>query len=219
VLHLAVPDEREAICDALDFASLRTEWIFTTGGLGPTSDDITREIVAEWTQLPLYFDDGAWDHLAERLRSRGREAKDIHRKQAQFPRGSLIFPNRQGTACGFAIASTTKWKGQLIVLPGPPKEIDAIWTDHLQEYLRSRIPAKNIFLYTWLCEGRGESEFAEITERIFAESGLRIGYRLIDRRTEVKVWVPKNLETHALPLREQLTAALGSSLVERAGPL
>ena len=111
------PDEiREAVQDALR----RTGSVITTGGLGPTRDDVTKKVVAELYGVPLMFDEAIWATLLERFARLGRKPVESNRSQAEVPRGALVLRNRWGTAPGLWLEGTP---GLTIMLPGVPSEM------------------------------------------------------------------------------------------------
>lgn len=109
-------DIAEAVGNALD----RTGLVLTTGGLGPTRDDITKHVVSELLGLPLAFDDEVWSALLARWQRIGRTPSESNRTQAMVPLGATVLPNRWGTAPGLWITSP---RGIVIMLPGVPNEM------------------------------------------------------------------------------------------------
>jgi nicotinamide-nucleotide amidase len=110
--------------------------VIITGGLGPTTDDLTREIVAEAAGVPLDFHHEAWEILQARFA--GRTVSDTNRKQALAPRGFPLLPNPNGTAPGFH----GEINGSLVVaLPGPPGELRPMFTRSVLPLLRERFGA------------------------------------------------------------------------------
>ena len=83
-VHITVADDRKSITEALQFCAEHSELIFVTGGLGPTSDDFTRELITEWTNLPLEFDEESWKKVKERLSTRGFPVQNFQKKQCYF---------------------------------------------------------------------------------------------------------------------------------------
>ncbi len=116
----SVGDARDAIQDAVAAALDRTGTVLVTGGLGPTSDDITKHAVAELLGMPLEFQEEIWTQLVERFRRLGREPAVTNRSQAEVPRGGTVLRNRWGTAPGLWLEST---RGLVIMLPGVPIEM------------------------------------------------------------------------------------------------
>ena len=101
---MTVPDG-DAIRDAILESAPRCDIILVTGGLGPTSDDITREIVAELTGRPLQFDDRIFQKIRERFDRRGLKMTDRISRQAYVPEGASVIPNDFGTAPGLYLAA------------------------------------------------------------------------------------------------------------------
>jgi molybdenum cofactor synthesis domain-containing protein len=187
--HLCVPDEREMILSALNYLQIRAQLILITGGLGPTSDDFTREVVADWFEEQLVWNEAAWQRILDRLNGLGVAVAESNRQQCYFPRTAEVLPNSAGTASGFMLGKA----GYPFVtcLPGPPREIDAIWHEHLIQRLREGfalpMPEK---LMRWQCIGKSESSLGEIVEGIVAGSNLKTGYRPHVPYVEIKLWVP-----------------------------
>ena len=113
-----VPDDMTLFRAELARAVADSSLVIITGGLGPTSDDLTREIVAEAAGVPLDFHQEAWDALVARFA--GRTVSDTNRKQALAPRGFPLIPNPNGTAPGF---QGILGEALVVALPGPPSEL------------------------------------------------------------------------------------------------
>jgi len=107
--------------------------VLLTGGLGPTTDDLTREIVAEAAGVPLDFHPEAWQALRERFK--GRKVSDTNRKQATAPRGFGLLPNAHGTAPGFHGAVG---EALVVALPGPPSELRPMFAQSVLPLIRER---------------------------------------------------------------------------------
>jgi nicotinamide-nucleotide amidase len=116
----AVADSPDAIRAAVGEALRRTGAVLTTGGLGPTRDDLTKTVVAELFGAPLRFDDSVWQNLVERFRRFGRVPVDSNRGQADVPEGAVVLRNRWGTAPGLWLSGAP---GLVIMLPGVPYEM------------------------------------------------------------------------------------------------
>lgn len=189
VLHLTVSDDRAAIMSALRTCEIVSDWIFVTGGLGPTTDDFTRDVVAEWTGKKNFFDQRAWQTLTDKLEKRGRRTVNSQRQQCYFPEGSSVLSNSKGTAEAF----TLEVRGRRIwVLPGPPVEVEAVWNEEIVTTIRRAIPnGPRDRLLSWVCKGKPESEIGEIIEKIVKGTELRTGYRCFSPFVEVKLWCPR----------------------------
>lgn len=123
---------REAIRSALE----RCDMLITTGGLGPTEDDLTKEMVAEELGLELVEDEASMDKLREMYAAWGRPMPENNVKQAYFPRGAHILKNARGTAPGCAVEKDGKI---VIVLPGPPYELENMFVCEVEPYLNGRL--------------------------------------------------------------------------------
>lgn len=113
-----VPDSETLFRAELDRACADADLVLVTGGLGPTSDDLTREVVAAAAGVDLVFHPEAWQRILDRFR--GRTVADTNRKQATAPRGFPLIPNPNGTAPGF---SGRVGAALVVALPGPPSEL------------------------------------------------------------------------------------------------
>jgi molybdenum cofactor synthesis domain-containing protein len=190
VLHMSVPDNRDDMISAMKFAESRATLIFICGGLGPTSDDFTRDVVSEVLRQPLELDEDSWTTIQHKLTSRDVTLRDGHKRQAMIPHGSLALANDAGVAPGFFSEKNGK---QYWVLPGPPKEIASIWNNHVDP--RLIMAEKKMNLKTWQCTGVPESELAFITEDYFSKFDFnkKFGYRFQPGRVvEVKVWYERD---------------------------
>lgn len=214
-LHLTVPDDRRAILEAIDLCAARAELIFVTGGLGPTSDDFTRDLVAEWSALPLEFHEPSWTAVQERLNARDYPVKELQRQQCFFPRGSEVLFNPQGTANGFRLRARDR---ELVVLPGPPHELAAIWNDHVETWLRERFASLDpVITRSWDCVGLGESQVVEIAEPIVAGAPVEVGYRVHLPYVEFKISVPRSRLAENLAMIAAVDAALSPYAIARDG--
>jgi nicotinamide-nucleotide amidase len=142
---LQLPDELEMIRRALAEAQAQAELVLVTGGLGPTSDDLTREAVALAAGVPLEFHPELWQGLLERYASSGREPPESNRRQAFIPAGFEVLPNDRGTAPGFwgRLPGTGKRRGPgawLAALPGPPAELESMFVQSLLPRLAAMFP-------------------------------------------------------------------------------
>jgi nicotinamide-nucleotide amidase len=120
VEHRTVGDDQASIVEALRALAGRSELVVATGGLGPTTDDLTREALAEALDEPLVIDEAALEQLTERYVRRGRELTESNRRQAQRPQGGRSLPNGNGTAPGI---EARLGDCRVVLLPGPPHEM------------------------------------------------------------------------------------------------
>lgn len=191
--HLTVPDDRALIREGLQYLENGADLIFVTGGLGPTSDDFTRDVVGEWAGLEPEFDENSWRQIQERLGSRGFTVHDMQKQQCYYPRGSLVLNNAEGTANAFKFDITRPTGPKRVyVLPGPPREIAAVWRDHLAGDLRELTrDLPRLITRSWDTLGLGESDVAFRVEQTLkdrpAHPPLEIGYRVHLPYCEVKL--------------------------------
>ncbi len=120
VRRTTVGDDPDAIRNAVAQALGRTRAVLTTGGLGPTRDDISKRVVAGLYGWPTRFHEDIWEGLVERFRRMGREPAPANRGQAEVPEGAVVLPNRWGTAPGLWFEGPP---GLVIMLPGVPGEM------------------------------------------------------------------------------------------------
>ncbi len=182
----AVPDTAIQIQETVREALSRADLVITSGGLGPTSDDLTRDLIAELLGKRLREDPAVHEAIRRLLESRRRIAPARVNVQAMVPEGAVVLPNRFGTAPGLAIEVRpnpfrAKANGSwLIMLPGPPRELRPMFTDGVVPLLKRVLPAPAGFVCSTLrVTGLGESVVQEkIAERLqpLVEAGLEIGY-------------------------------------------
>ena len=158
-----VGDSPERLTDALDLALSRSDLVITSGGLGPTYDDLTRETVAAAFSLPLELDTGVLDGIRAYFDRTGRTMTQNNERQAMVPRGATVLENTQGTAPGLIVSDPQASK-TVVLLPGPPRELEPMFERSVFPYLRERSDAvlvsKNVYIF-----GMGESAVeAELRE-------------------------------------------------------
>ena len=136
----------------------RSDIIIITGGLGPTSDDITKETVAEALRLPLVIDEASKNHIDDYFTSTGRVPTESNYKQALAPKGSAIIQNTVGTAPGYCIEKGGK---RVFLLPGPPKELTAMFESAVFPYLHGISDSLLVSHYIRIF-GIGESKIEEM---------------------------------------------------------
>ncbi len=134
VAKCTVGDTAAAISEAVSSALQRSRAVITTGGLGPTRDDVTKAAVAQVFDRNLEFNEDLWRELEERWRPLGKPPSS-NRSQAEVPAGAAIFANPRGTAPGLALEGE---QGVCILLPGVPGELEAILEQSVTPYLAQR---------------------------------------------------------------------------------
>jgi nicotinamide-nucleotide amidase len=131
-----VGDNLERIKSTLRNAMNRSDFIITTGGIGPTLDDLTREAIAEALGRPLVFHQALFDQISDFFTRRGRVASENNRKQAYIPEGAIPIENPVGTAPGFIAEQDGK---AIIAVPGVPHEMRYFMEHSVLPYLRGKL--------------------------------------------------------------------------------
>lgn len=158
VRRTSVPDAPDAIRAAVTEALARTGAVITTGGLGPTRDDITKKIVADIFGAPLEFQEPLWQALLERYRRFGRVPVESNRSQAEVPHGATVLPNKWGSAPGLWLEGRP---GLVILLPGVPLEMRNLLATEVVPRLAARGGASVIRSRVLRTTAIGESVLAE----------------------------------------------------------
>ena len=151
--HYTVGDNPERLAEMMEMAFKDCDLIITTGGLGPTQDDLTKEIACEILGDELVLDEDALENIKAIFKKLNREMTDNNIKQAYFPTRAEIFYNELGTAPGFALSNNGK---TIICLPGPPREMKAMFELSAKPYLEAKSDGK-IFYRMIRTFGIGES--------------------------------------------------------------
>ena len=127
-----VGDNEERLLNQLNDSLKRSDLIILTGGLGPTQDDITKEVCAKYLNLQMELHKESWDKIVEIYDKMKRIPTENNRKQAYFPVDSIILPNKYGTAPGCIMQKGNK---TIIVMPGPPKEMQPMFDNYVKPFL------------------------------------------------------------------------------------
>jgi len=133
--HTVVGDNPERMKKAMNSAFERADIIITTGGLGPTEDDLTKEMGAEYFNKKMYLDERAFNKIKSFFSKMGRKMTENNVKQAMIPEGAIVMYNDNGTAPGIIIEENEKI---LIMMPGPPREMKPMFTDQVKPFLASK---------------------------------------------------------------------------------
>lgn len=144
----------------------RADVVVLTGGLGPTGDDLTRDVVAEVLGLPLMEDAAIVDRIAARFKRRGLRMPEVNRRQAMVPRGAMAIDNPNGTAPGLVIEHDERI---VILLPGPPREMRPMIEALVEGCLRERASAHRLYRATLFITGRSESHVEERVQPVYSQ--------------------------------------------------
>ena len=159
IFKTIVGDHRERLTEAAHLALLRADIAIFMGGLGPTEDDLTREAVAEALGVELHRDPAIVTGIERRFAARGWKMSPNNAKQADVIAGAIVLPNPNGTAPGQWISG--KYEGQdriIILLPGPPHEMKALFDEQCWDRLRAKTPPVHIATRVLKIAMMGESQ-------------------------------------------------------------
>jgi nicotinamide-nucleotide amidase len=184
VEHATVDDDRERIVAAIQRLAPHVRVLIATGGLGPTTDDVTTDAVAAALGVRLARDEVSLDHIRRRLEKFGRTMSATNAKQADFPEGADILPNPLGTAPGFGVHV-----GECVAyfMPGVPREMKRMFEEQVVPRVRALAP-NNLYQSRLRTFGLPESVVGEKLAGVEAAfAGTIIGYRAHFPEIEVKV--------------------------------
>jgi nicotinamide-nucleotide amidase len=207
-----VGDDRADLLAAIRETAGRSDVVVMSGGLGPTEDDLTAEVVAAAMEVPLALDEPSLRTIEERFRRFGRTMTPNNLKQARFPRGAEVIPNRFGTAPGFA---ARVGRAELVCLPGVPLEYRGLCDEWLLPRLRARlgepVAARVVKLF-----GVPESHADHAMRPVMDDpelAGVRFGFRAHWPEVHVK-WSASgpHAEARAERIRERVRGIFGESV-------
>ena len=207
--HTTVGDNSERIVGALREAASRCDLVVTTGGLGPTSDDLTNECLSVLTGRELVEYPEAREHVDYKFAQFGREPSPSNYKQALFPKGTQLIPNPLGTAMGALL----EWEGTLFAtLPGVPSEMKRMFGETLEPLVRDRSDGA-IVSKTLHFAGLGESalaekvqEFLDATDPTVAPLASQGKVRL---RITTRAATQEEAERKIAPVEKEILSRLG----------
>lgn len=187
--HTAVGDKLDDLIVLLKEISSRADCCICTGGLGPTSDDLTAEAVAKAFGLPLEFDEIAFEQIKRFFTLRNRVMPESNRKQAMFPRGAERIDNAWGTAPGFSLQAGRCW---FAFAPGVPTEMRHLFLESIQPTLASRFLLRPDKLITFRTFGLGESAIQQRIGAIEIPTQVQLGFRAGPDDVQIKLLFPQD---------------------------
>ena len=211
--HSVVGDNPTRLREVIDIARSRADILITTGGLGPTCDDLTKQTIAQAFGLELVFDQRAEADLERYFTLRGRPMTDNNRQQAYLPAGCVPFYNTCGTAPGCAFCAQGK---HVLILPGPPKECMTMMRVSGVDYLRAlsgeQIYSHNIHIY-----GMGESQVESmLRERMNALRNPTLAPYASEGEVRLRVTAKapsrEQAEEMMAPIVEEVCAVVGDAV-------
>lgn len=165
--HTVVGDNPERLLRALDAAFAEADLVITTGGLGPTYDDLTKETVARYFGRTMEMHQASLTSIRSYFEKTGRIMTQNNEKQAMMPVGARVFPNRYGTAPALAIEQDGHKTA--IMLPGPPGELIPLFEEEVLPYLKQRrnsvLVSKNVHIF-----GMGESAVETVLQELMTQA-------------------------------------------------
>jgi len=184
-LHITVGDNFEKLGQVVRQALERADLIIITGGLGPTTDDLTKETVAQVLGIPMVLDEKSLAGIREFFQHRGMPMPESNSKQAYFPQGATILPNTRGTAPGVLIEKGNKI---IALLPGPPHELTAMFENSLVPLLSKRAGAGAVTRSkTVKVTGISESSVQDLIKDLGGQGNPGITYLARPGQVQVRV--------------------------------
>ncbi|CAN5147771.1 competence/damage-inducible protein A [soil metagenome] len=211
MLKTIVGDDEARLEETLRDAIRRSDIVITTGGLGPTEDDITRHCSAKALGRPLVYHDEIETALRKRFNAWGREMPEINKRQAYVIEGSAIIPNPNGSAVGMLAETGTNL---LIVLPGPPRENQPMFLENVLPRLRDMAGEIHVKRRLLRVSGLGESAVDEIAAPIYTKY-QNVQTSILFNKSEVEIHVaatsgdPDEAQQIVDQLADELSMALG----------
>lgn len=213
VAALVVGDYPDRIAWAWHEAMRLADVVVSTGGLGPTVDDLTTEALAHVAGRRLLVDHDVAARIRQFFEAMGRAMPENNLKQARFPEGAVIIPNALGTAPGFRLdLATARGARHLIVLPGVPREMKPMLEDHVLPWLREARGADDVYMsHVFQTFGVSESALDELVAACVAPDEGRIAFRASFPQISVRLTVhgpaahvSRRLDTLAARLRARI---------------
>jgi nicotinamide-nucleotide amidase len=206
-----VGDNEGRIAEALNIALDRADIVITTGGLGPTVDDVTRQAVAQATGQPLEFRQDLLDQIAERFARFGSQMSDNNRQQAYIPAGAIPIENPVGTAPCYIVDNN---RGVVISLPGVPREMKYLLDTAVLPFLRERFNLKSVIKARILrTAGIGESTIDTAITDLMTLKNPTVGLAAHIGQTDIRITAladdPVTADSMIAAVEEQIRERLG----------
>ncbi|GAB4574034.1 MAG: CinA family nicotinamide mononucleotide deamidase-related protein [Anaerolineae bacterium] len=206
-----VGDNQQRIVDALNIALNRADVVITTGGLGPTVDDVTRQAVAAATGRELEFREDLLEQIAERFRRFGSQMSDNNRQQAYIPAGAIPIENPVGTAPCFIVEDE---RGTIISLPGVPREMKYLLVHAVLPYLKERFNLHGIIKARVLrTAGIGESTIDDRIADLMTLTNPTVGLAAHTGQTDIRITAMADDE----PTADKMIAEVEAEVRARLG--
>ena len=214
--HTTVGDNHVQIRDVLSQAVKRADLVITTGGLGPTQDDLTREAIADLVGVSLAFKRELMDHIESIFRRLGYRMPENNKKQAFIPAGAIPIPNETGTAPGFIVEKGSRL---IIALPGVPKELKYILNKEVLPYLRKRFRLDGELITSRVLKvtGMGESKVdSQIKDLIDTTTNPSVGILASPGDISIRITAyaksAEGAQDLIRPVEQEIRSRLGTSI-------
>jgi nicotinamide-nucleotide amidase len=216
-------DHREELARIITGALERVDLLILTGGLGPTDDDVTREALADALGIGMREDPRIVESLQHRFASRGLTMPEVNRKQAMVPDGAEVLDNPLGSAPGLLLQRNSHI---VVLLPGPPRELQRMFSTHVEPLLRARTGGAGLFRTSIFITGRTESHVEEIAQPLYSRwttGSLPIETTILAAPGQIELHLSVRANDEATGVRrltdarEQLVGALGPDVFSTDG--
>jgi len=218
-LKTIVGDDGARLEETVRDAIRRSDIVITTGGLGPTEDDITRQFTAAALDRNLVYDQAIEAHLFERFSNWGRTMPEINKRQAFVIEGAEVLPNPHGSAVGMLAEIGAKL---LIVLPGPPRENQPMFVNFVADRLKAAAGETYVRRRLLRVSGKGESAVDEIAAPIYTRfPGVQTS--ILFNKSEVEIHIAARADKAEIAqatadeIADELAAALGKAVFSTHG--
>jgi len=207
-----IGDNVERIASSIKFAMKRADIIITTGGLGPTVDDPTREAVARAFDTEVEYREELWEQILERISGYGRKASENQKRQAYVPKGAKALENKVGTAPAFVMEGK---QSTVISLPGVPKEMEWLLHEAVIPYLQACFKLDEIIKVRLVhTAGAPESEIDEKIGDLETLTNPTVGLAAHTGVVDIRIAVKAHTESEADRMLQNLEAEIRTRLGE-----
>jgi nicotinamide-nucleotide amidase len=185
IVAIAISDKTQAITETLEQTLKNSDLVVVTGGLGPTKDDITKKVLAEYFKMDMNFDADLFQNISNYFKKIGIPISEYHRQQCIMPDGIITLQNKMGTAPGMLFENSGKW---VVSMPGVPFEMEWIFENSLLPLLKNHYSEMNhIYFKTIKTVGIGETRIAEMIQDITEKIPKYISVAFLPSLGQVKV--------------------------------
>jgi competence/damage-inducible protein CinA-like protein len=215
-----IGDNPNRIANTIKEGLQRADIIITTGGLGPTVDDPTRQAVADAVERPLLFLDSLWEEIEKRFELHGRAPTQNNRRQAYIPEGAIPIHNPVGTAPCFIVEQNSKF---IISLPGVPQEMKHLLHHQIIPFLKNHYNLKTQIIKAAVLHvaSMGESVIDEIIADLEGKSNPTVGLLAKPGQVDIRITAKASSEQEAdrliLPIIDDLYQRLGNNIYGQDG--